>query len=642
MDAALESLLREVGGDWDRFLSALAETVPARAIIAASWQRSRAAGVDQHGTRPQRISEDELHTRLVRNAALVELTKPHLEWLSAALAEIPHVLHLTDRDGIILHSIGTDPALLEEQGLVPGFDWSERRMGTNGAGTALAEGRAVAIVGPEHYVSTYHTWTCTAAPILDPNGKLVGAIDLTTDNIAGLPLRLTLVGHMAHVVGRELASRDEVRRSASLLAAVDATLVAPLEPKKLLSEMAHAVVPDMADSCAIYPVDARGRLRWTAVAHRDPLWEQHLRRITELWQPDAEDPESVTGRVLRTGKPMRLDGDPLLAAVGNALPEEAMRHFEELRPDSMLIVPLMARGNASGVMYLIRSENQRRYSRQDLALAEAIGVRAALALEHADLYEQAEQEIAQRVRVEAELRRAKEAAEEANRAKDQFLAVVSHELRTPLTAILGYADLLASGLSGPGSERQREQLGRIMQSAHHLLGHIEEILAYARAEAGADSTRNESVDVAGIVAELAALLEPQASRKGIELGVRGADEPLLLETDGGRVRQILTNLVGNALKFTDEGTVWIELDRTLEHWVEVRVRDTGPGIPPDQWARIFEPFTQADASFTREKGGTGLGLAICRRFARMLGGDVTIESRPGAGSTFTLRLPVHP
>jgi PAS domain S-box-containing protein len=230
-------------------------------------------------------------------------------------------------------------------------------------------------------------------------------------------------------------------------------------------------------------------------------------------------------------------------------------------------------------------------------------------------------------------------AERASEAKSQFLAVMSHELRTPLSGVIGYADLLESEVFGPVSARQREALGRIKAASWHLVSVIDEILTLSRAEAGKVEVRAEEVDVAGIAAEVVGTLESEAAREGLDLRFHDAGRPSRVSTDQGKVRQILLNLLGNAIRYTRKGEVTVEVDRSAREWIAIHVRDTGPGIAPEDQERIFESFTQVDSSLTRTAGGTGLGLAIARRLAQLLGGDVALRSTPGEGSTFSLLLP---
>jgi len=192
---------------------------------------------------------------------------------------------------------------------------------------------------------------------------------------------------------------------------------------------------------------------------------------------------------------------------------------------------------------------------------------------------------------------------------------------------------------GPVGQRQREALARIKASSWHLVSIIDEILSITRVEAGKEEVRWAETDIAAIAREVAAIIEPQAAARMLALQRVGTDTPLLLLTDAGKVRQILTNLLGNAAKFTEQGSIGIQVERSDPECIRVLISDTGAGIPPEHQERIFEPFTQVDSSHTRLGAGTGLGLAICRRLARLIGGDVTLESVPGSGSTFTLELP---
>ncbi len=229
-------------------------------------------------------------------------------------------------------------------------------------------------------------------------------------------------------------------------------------------------------------------------------------------------------------------------------------------------------------------------------------------------------------------------AEQASRAKSDFLAVMSHELRTPLNAIIGYESLLADGITGPVNAAQRQQLGRIKSSATHLVGLIDEILTLARVEAGHERVRPERVDVAHALEDAAAMATPQAAARGIGFAVGVLAEPASLETDASKLRQVLLNLLSNAIKFTERGevTLWAEVDAGA---VRFLVRDTGVGIAPEHLERVFEEFWQVEQPTTRRATGTGLGLAVSRRLARLLGGDLTVQSERGVGSVFVLELP---
>jgi signal transduction histidine kinase len=224
---------------------------------------------------------------------------------------------------------------------------------------------------------------------------------------------------------------------------------------------------------------------------------------------------------------------------------------------------------------------------------------------------------------------------------------MSHELRTPLNAIGGYADLLALGVRGPVTEAQRVDLERLRRANQHMAGLVTDVLNFARLDAGQVAYRTEDVALDPVVADLETLVGPQLAAKGVAFDHDGCapdtpETPHTLRADAEKVRQILLNLLTNAVKFTDAGgrvALACETDRAAGV-VRVRVADTGRGIPADQLERVFQPFVQVDRHRTHEsQQGVGLGLAISRDLARGMGGELTVESTPGAGSTFTLTLP---
>jgi signal transduction histidine kinase len=238
------------------------------------------------------------------------------------------------------------------------------------------------------------------------------------------------------------------------------------------------------------------------------------------------------------------------------------------------------------------------------------------------------------------LKAAQAQAETASRHKSEFLANMSHELRTPLNAILGLSGMLLEDADDPDPRELTESLTRITGSARHLLDLINEILDLSKIEAGRMNIVLEAFSPAALAEEALATVAPMAREKSLALKSAYASALPALESDPQRVRQILINLLGNAVKFADDGEVRLAVSAAPEG-LRFSVSDTGPGIAADDLAKLFQEFTQLDASRTRKFGGTGLGLAISRRMARLLGGDITVQSTPGEGSTFVLTLPLR-
>jgi signal transduction histidine kinase len=239
----------------------------------------------------------------------------------------------------------------------------------------------------------------------------------------------------------------------------------------------------------------------------------------------------------------------------------------------------------------------------------------------------------------AQYEEARAEADSANRAKGEFLSVMSHELRTPLNAIGGYTELIEMGIRGPVTPEQRTDLERIRMSQKHLLGLVNEVLNYTKLETGTVEYHIADVPVREAFASAEALVMPQARAKGLELVIGETDRSLTVRADADKLRQILVNLLTNAVKFTHpDGRIFVDCEREGE-CICFRVRDTGIGIPEDRLAAVFEPFVQVRSDLTRTQEGTGLGLAISRQLARGMGGNLVVESAPGVGSTFTLKLP---
>jgi CheY-like chemotaxis protein/signal transduction histidine kinase/HPt (histidine-containing phosphotransfer) domain-containing protein len=335
--------------------------------------------------------------------------------------------------------------------------------------------------------------------------------------------------------------------------------------------------------------------------------------------------------------------------VPDALTDE--RHFKgvnqqsELVLRSILSVPLRVKQSVIGVLQVADTSTDR-FKPTDLRLVEPLAANAAIAIENARLYEQAQQEIAERKRAEKALQEAKNAAEAASEAKSEFLARMSHEIRTPIHGIIGMTELT---LDTELTQEQRQYMNVLKSSTESLMAIIDDILDFSKIEAGRLELEETDFDLRTLVEQAAGILAPRAQRKGVELICHIPPQvPTALVGDPGRLRQVLLNLTNNAVKFTEQGEIVIqvkaETDREEEAELVFSVHDTGVGVSKDKQAVIFEAFCQADGSTTRRYGGTGLGLTISQQLVELMGGRIQVESRPGEGSTFhfTVKLKKQP
>jgi signal transduction histidine kinase len=243
-----------------------------------------------------------------------------------------------------------------------------------------------------------------------------------------------------------------------------------------------------------------------------------------------------------------------------------------------------------------------------------------------------------------ELQRLNEETHSANQAKTAFIANISHELRTPLNTVIGFSEMLVGEVYGPVNDKQRQQLERILRNSQQLLTLINDMLDLARVEAGKVSLSLTRIDAGQLVAGVGAALEPLARQKGLALLIQVAPHIPTLTSDETRLRQVLLNLVSNAIKFTKQGsvTLWTGGDPALPNWIVFRVSDTGIGIPAAELDQIWKEFYQVSSGLSRTTGGSGLGLAIVRKLVELLGGDIEVQSTEGQGSTFTVYVPLAP
>jgi signal transduction histidine kinase len=353
------------------------------------------------------------------------------------------------------------------------------------------------------------------------------------------------------------------------------------------------------------------------VAHRDPTKAEAVAALRE--QPIDPSSAHPVLEVLRTRAPLLVTDVDAERLKGMARDELHLQLLRELGVASFMLVPLVAHGRELGAIGLVSSDPGRRFSEEDLAQANDLALRAALAVDNARLYDE---------------------AQKANLAKSNLLAVISHDLRTPLNSIIGHTQLLSMGIPDRLSEAGLERVDRIRVGATHLLYLIDQLLSFARLEAGSEDLHFQEVRADALAREVAAVVEPLALDRGLAFHLDLPEgTPLRLRTDPDRLRQVLLNLVGNAVKYTERGEVRLVLRPLEEGGVLFRVEDSGIGIRPEHLEKIFDPFWQVDPAQRASYGGTGLGLSVVRHVLRMLGGDVTVESCLGQGSTFAVRLP---
>ncbi|HEU4366930.1 MAG TPA: GAF domain-containing protein [Methylomirabilota bacterium] len=428
--------------------------------------------------------------------------------------------------------------------------------------------------------------------------------------------------------GEQAARADAETRAqrARLLADVSRALASSLHYEATLDAVAHLVVPARADWCVVHLARRDGGVRRVAAAYADPA-NAALAAETVRIAPTVDWLRDVSPAVesVRAGRSL-LVAHATPARIEEIVTDPADRRiFLALQPRSMLVAPLVARGRALGSITWLRIASTEPYTAEDLGLAENIAARAALAVDNARLYRQAQ--------------RARGEAEGANQAKDEFLAVLSHELRTPLTSMLGWLRLLRTGQLGP--ERVAQALEVVERNTRAQAQLINDLLDVSRIVAGKLQLDLYPVDLTPILEESVESARRDAQAKGVEIELTVSAGCGLVLGDPLRLGQIAANLVANAVKFTPAGgRVCVRLAREGGEAV-VTVADTGIGIPPELLAHVFDRFRQADSTITRRYGGLGLGLAIVRHLAELHGGGVRVESRgEGQGATFIVRLPV--
>ncbi|HWW76735.1 MAG TPA: ATP-binding protein, partial [Pyrinomonadaceae bacterium] len=413
----------------------------------------------------------------------------------------------------------------------------------------------------------------------------------------------------------DITARQRGEERLRFLAEASRVLGSSLDYETTLAGLARLAVSALADYCLVDLVDDDGRVRRVAATHRDPALQPLAERLREY--PPGQQPAGVPA-VLRTGKPELMSHVDDEAVARLARDEEHARVLGELGLKSFITVPLVARGRTIGALTFSSTRQRREYDEEDVAYAQEIAARAALAIENARLYGR---------------------AQEVNRAKDEFLATLSHELRTPLTPILGWTHMIRSGRLGSAEIAQGVRV--IEKNSQALSRLINDLLDMSSILSGKMRIERAPVELQAVVREAVETVRPQAAARRVSIEVEpGGGASVSLDGDRTRLVQVFWNLLNNAVKFSSEGGLVRVRVGAKDGTARVEVEDDGDGIAPEFLPHVFERFRQADGSTTRTHGGLGLGLALVKSFVEAHGGSVAAESAgEGRGSRFTVRLP---
>ena len=612
----------------------LAAFLAGSTIVSALTDRMRLAGerAAEAAVAGARLAEElkDQTRQLEEQAADLELHMEETETLSEELTETNQVLLTRTREAqeseqrirSILEGI-TDPFVVYDS------EWrfrylnrsAERIFEVQGRPPEALHGEVLWDAFPDLSGSDVETILRRAARERRPAEREVYTPETGTwSEVAAYPLA---DGGIA-VQWRDVTDRKRAEEAAHFLAGASAVLGSSLDYERTLADLAQMLVPRLGDWVAVDLLGPDGRRQQVAVAHVDPAKVEFVREINRRYPPNDEAPTGAM-HVIRTGQPQIYSEIPEDLLQQGAQDAEHLRLIRLLGLRSAMIVPMRVQENVIGALTLVSAESRRRYGEADLSLALELARRAALAVENARLHRDALE--------------ARERAEEANRAKTEFLTVMSHELRTPLNAISGYVELISLGIRGPITPEQREDLERIARSQRHLLALINDVLNYARLEGAHVAYKIESVTARALIEDIEPLVRPQLIAKDLSFEIQPLPDDLVFHADREKARQVLLNVLSNAVKFTPSGGVISIEARRAGGMIEIDVCDTGVGIPADKLEAIFEPFVQVGRTLTSASQGTGLGLAISRDLARGMHGDLRARSTEGAGSTFTLSLP---
>jgi PAS domain S-box-containing protein/excisionase family DNA binding protein len=424
----------------------------------------------------------------------------------------------------------------------------------------------------------------------------------------------------AATIARDITKRKREEAALRFLSEASSTLAATLDYEATLQQVAQLAVPHFANLCSVFIVAEDGTIRRVAATHADSI---KAAQLGDLQRHARIDPAGLhpVAEVIRTGR-RAFNAPPLEAALASAAHDtERSRLAHALLPASQIIMPLIARQQVIGAIAFERSEAARVYDAADLVLAEEVARRAALAVDNARLYRE---------------------AQEAVRVRDAFLAIASHELKNPLTALLGNLQLLqrrAAREAGPASERLQRSLQVVADQATRLNQMIGALLNISRLEAGQLTLTSAPLELCALVRKVVAEVQPTLTQHTLTCAT--PDTPLVMEGDALRLEQVLQNLVGNAIKYSPRGgLVSVRIERQSE-WAYVDVSDQGIGIPQDALAKLFERFYRASNVDGGGIAGMGIGLYVVKEIVTLHGGKIAVTSREGEGSTFTICLPLE-
>jgi PAS domain S-box-containing protein len=460
------------------------------------------------------------------------------------------------------------------------------------------------------------------SPIVDRVGAIVGASTIARD----VSERRRVERQREDLIERERLAHEEMaaaRNRLAFLADVGAVLSSSLDYEATLVRAVHLALPQLGDYCTVLVRDEHGVVRLVAWAHVVPEKESILHAIAARTVAASATLgfETFGDRVMQADRLLVVDHETLrreVAARTPTMPGDLAALGAQLEPYAFAGVPLHIRGRVAGVMAFgtTAQESRREYTPSDIELLEEFSGRVSLAIENARLFQH---------------------ADELNRLKDEFLATLSHEMRTPLAAVLGWSRMLAAGQLD--AERTTQAVEAIQRNAEAQSKIVDDILDVARGMAGNLRLEIAPIDLAIVARQGVEAIAPLATGKDVDLEVR-APAPVPMAGDAGRLQQVVWNLLTNAVKFTPTGGR-VTIDVCVQDGTaELRVADTGVGIPAAFLPYVFDKFRQADGSFTREHGGLGLGLAITRHLIELHGGSIEAHSAgEGAGATFVVRLP---